>query len=282
MRGEGACRKWISAAFLALGAGRNLWEAALDLVYPPACGACDALLVDGQDPVSGVFCSDCSNTLEPVGADCCPSCAAPRMEPFVEFFESTDSSGDPGPPRMQGMEPTSSCHDCRRLQPAFDRTFSPWLYGGALLEALYRLKYEGRVHLARPMGRLLFFGLPRPLEVDVVVPVPSHPMRVRQRGFDHVHCMAHEVSLGLGPPALAALRRRRNTPPQARLNLRGRLKNLEGSIDCARGTRRHLHGRRVLLVDDVMTSGATAHTCATALLAAGARAVSVAVLARAP
>lgn len=243
---------------------RECSQALLDLLYPPVCGACSSPLQHGRDPVHRVFCSDCAESLVPVGSDCCPRCAAPGALSHV-----------------QG-ESREICDDCRRLAPVFESTAAAWCYGGPLLEALHRLKYGGELHLARPLARLHLFGLQPLPPVDLIVPVPSHPSRVRRRGFDHVACMADEAGRLLGLPVRhGLLRKTKVTPPQARLGLRARLEGPKGSVAADRKAPRKLEDMRVLLVDDVMTTGATANTCASALLAAGADAVSVTVLARA-
>ncbi len=244
-------------------------DAVLDVLYPPACGACSAPLPGGRDPVLGVLCPDCSEGLEPIGEDACPRCAAP-----IETARAHGSpDGSPGP---------RTCDDCRRLRPAFERVHAAYLYGGPLLEAVHGLKYDKKAHLARPLARLMRYGLPKlPGGADLVVPVPSHSRRVRQRGFDHAWCLARELASSLRLPTSDALRRRRDTPPQARLDLRRRLANVEGAIEVVRRASCRIRGRRVLLVDDVMTSGATAHACARALARSGAASVVVAVLARA-
>lgn len=249
-------------------AAREGSEILLDLLYPPVCGACGLPLGDGRDPVQRVFCPDCAESLVPVGTDCCPRCAA---------------SGTPGSRaahREGGHQ--EICEDCRRLTPVFESTAAAWCYGGPLLEAVHRLKYGGELHLAVPLARLHIFGLPLLPRADLVVPVPSHPRRVRQRGFDHVAYMADLAGRLLGlPVGHGLLRRTKATPPQARLGLQARLESPKGSVGASVGAAREIEGRRVLLLDDVMTTGATADACSSALLSAGADAVVVTVLARA-
>ncbi len=248
---------------------------AVDLIYPPACGACGCDIIPGRDPVEAVLCPDCAGALEPLGGLVCERCAAP----------SGSCHGD----RLAGETECStldadvtSCLDCARLSPKFSRVHSAWQYGGPLLEAIHAFKYEGRVHLGRPLGKLMVSGFRNAPAADLITPVPSHPRRVRRRGFDHAVCLAAEAGRGLGIPVLPSLlRRARDTAPQARLSVGARLENPRGAFEVRGRAARRLAGRRVLLVDDVMTTGATASACAGELLEAGAVVVEVLTLARA-
>ena len=158
-----------------------------------------------------------------------------------------------------------------------------FVYGGALAQAIVRMKYESRPDLARPLGDLLWRALaPRAASLDdvLVVPVPLHPSRLAERGFNQSSLLARRVAGHLGAPfAALALARARDTPKQATLDREARLANVAGAFRVRDPTR--VHGRAVLLVDDVCTTGATLAACSQALHAAGARAVATAVLARA-
>jgi ComF family protein len=152
-------------------------------------------------------------------------------------------------------------------------------YGGAVATAIVRFKYAGRSDLAARFGALMaqratsFAG-----SVDVVVPVPLHPRRVAERGFDQAALLARPVALGLRlahvPHALA---RTRETPAQASLRRDERSAHVAAACRCP--APRLVEGRRVLLVDDVRTTGATLASCAEVLLAGGARSVCSLVLA---
>ena len=176
------------------------------------------------------------------------------------------------------------CEDCRQAlanrwvgaapAPAgglIDGAAYGYLYGGPAGGLVRSLKYRGVSRLAEPMGRQMvraFQGL-QPAHIDCVTPVPMHVRRTRRRGIDHALLLAREVAAGLELPLETALVRTRNTRQQARLSEAERLHNLDGAF----AVTRDVSGRRVLLVDDVCTTGATANACAAALLEAGASAV---------
>jgi len=158
-----------------------------------------------------------------------------------------------------------------------------FVYGGAVAQAIVRMKYESRPDLARPLGDLLWRSIaPRAgaLRDVLVVPVPLHPSRLAERGFNQSSLLARRVARHLGAPfAPLALARGRDTPKQATLDREARLANVAGAFRTREPAR--VCGRAVLLVDDVSTTGATLEACAHALRAAGAGAVATAVLARA-
>ena len=152
-------------------------------------------------------------------------------------------------------------------------------YGGATATAIVRLKYAGRFDLAARFGPFMAgaMGHLAPL-VDVVVPVPLHPGRLAERGFDQAALLAGPVSRGLRVEhAARALERTRSTPRQASLDRSGRVANMAAAFRCR--SPRVVEGKRVLLVDDVRTTGATLASCAEALRASGASGVLTLVLA---
>jgi ComF family protein len=155
------------------------------------------------------------------------------------------------------------------------------VYGGPLADAVRRLKYGGRPELARPLGQLLRRAArDAKLRVDVVVPVPLHADRLVERGYNQAALLAREVADELDAPfAPRAIVRTRETRPQARLPRSERVVNVAGAIEPWRAAA--VRGKRVALVDDVATTGATLRACALALFEAGATSVTGLVLARA-
>jgi ComF family protein len=157
------------------------------------------------------------------------------------------------------------------------------VYVGAVARALARLKAERRAEVARPLGDLLSTAVApraRDFPAPVVVPVPLHPLRLAERGFNQANLLASRVARLLGAPFWpSALTRIRDTPHQATLRREARHASVQGAF-VAREPE-HISGRCILLVDDLTTSGATLDACAAALRDAGARAVHPSVLAHA-
>jgi ComF family protein len=177
------------------------------------------------------------------------------------------------------------CAGCARTivarpAPRSEGCAAVFIYGGAVARAVVRLKYDPRPELAAPLGDLLRRGVPLLCGYvpDVVVPVPLHPSRLVARGFNQAALLAAPVARELGATLLPrALVRTRDTPQQATLDRRERLENVRRAFS-ARDARA-VQGKRVLLVDDVRTTGATLLACEDALRAAGAREVRCLVLA---
>jgi ComF family protein len=187
----------------------------------------------------------------------------------------------PGCDEALGPADHAFCEACVLLLDPGERVgagLSAYVYGGPMAEAVRRLKYGGRTDLAPPLGMLLAErALELSGEVDAVVPVPLHPSRLRHRGFNQAALLARPVARALGVPLVTSeLRRVRDTPPQAGLDAPSRLRNVRGAFVALRAP-----GSRVLLVDDVRTTGSTLAECAEALAIAGAEQVLTLVLATA-
>jgi ComF family protein len=220
------------------------------VLFPDRCGACDAIC-------DGPFCPVCAETLVAVPPGC-PVC------------------GEPGDEAMLPLLRPRRCRPCRERAPPFAAARAPYLHGGALCESIHRLKYEGAEWLARPLATL-FDGC-EPPRADVVAHVPLHPARLRQRGYDQAALLARELARRLRVPARQLLDRIRPTRPQVGLDRARRELNVAGAFRVRRGVR----GLRICLVDDVLTTGATAASATRVLLSAGAARVEIRTLARAP
>jgi len=179
------------------------------------------------------------------------------------------------------------CRPCASTVEPCEDAGAAFVYGGAVAQAIQRMKYESRPDLTRPLGDLLWRELaarwpaegPR-LRGVLVVPVPLHPSRLAERGFNQSALLARRVAHHLGVPfAPLALARARDTPKQATLDREARLANVAGAFRVRQAAQ--VRDRAVLLVDDVSTTGATLEACSSVLLAAGSTAVLTAVLARA-
>jgi ComF family protein len=160
----------------------------------------------------------------------------------------------------------------------FDRAFSFGFYEGSLRSLIHLFKYSGMKPLARRLGEHLCRALEDGASFDVVVPVPLHWRKGWRRGFNQAELLAREVARRRGTSVLRALRRKRPTATQAGLTSAGRRRNVAGAFLLRSGA--DVRGKRILLVDDVMTTGATANACANALKRGGAKSVSLATLAR--
>jgi ComF family protein len=171
------------------------------------------------------------------------------------------------------------CGLCRRGAHGFDAAYSYGFYDGTLRELIHLLKYGKIQTLAGPLGRFMAAALPRDRRFDVIVPVPMHWRRRWDRGFNQAVLLADVVARRTGLPVCNAARRQRATPPQAGLSSARRRENMVRAFSVRKPDL--VKGRRILLVDDVLTTGATVSACALSLKRAGAAHVSVLTVARA-
>lgn len=205
-------------------------------------------------------CRECLQKPEPLSAEYfCTSCRTPFL--------------NPAPLDQEGR-----CELCRRGLRGFDAAYSFGAYEGVLRDLIHLFKYARIRPLAKPLSALLVSAIPRDQAFDAVVPVPLHWRRRFTRGFNQSRLLAAAVAQRYGVAVTDALRRGRATPAQAGLTNARRRENVAGAFTVRR--KAAVAGRRVLLVDDVMTTGATATACATALKRAGARRVALLTLAR--
>lgn len=236
----------------------------VDLLFPPFCPLCRARLDEGRrDPL----CGPCWDGLERLPPPYCRTCG----RPFPAFEGGRPVEGSP-------------CEACRRRRPPFGYARAAAVYGERVREAVHALKFEGKTALARPLGDLLAEAGSAMLAVgavDCLVPVPLHPSREAERGFNQSVLLANRVGRRWGVPVEPrALRRRRRTLSQTDLDAERRRANVRGAFTLSRSAA--VEGRHVLLIDDVFTTGATVAECARVLLEAGASAVGVLTLARVP
>ena len=180
-----------------------------------------------------------------------------------------------------GPGPARVCESCAATPMALDGIRAPYLFDRALREMVHRLKYNNLRASAPDLGRLLALYLKdNPMPCDVVMPVPLHKRRERERGYNQSELLARELGERTGMPVeTRVLRRNRNTPPQVSMKSHEeRRRNIEGAFECGSS----LEGKSVLLIDDVVATGSTMSACGAALKAAGAGSVWGLALARQP
>ncbi len=177
------------------------------------------------------------------------------------------------------LDAEGRCALCRTGLRGFDAAYCFGSYEGTLRELIHLYKYDRIQTLARPLADLLAAALPLDERFDAVTPVPLHWRKQWQRGFNQSDLLARAVARRRGIPVVRALRRTRSTQTQAGLSNTERRKNVAAAFQCRRSGET-LAGRRVLLIDDVMTTGSTAAACARVLKQAGAARVVLLTVAR--
>ncbi len=219
---------------------------ALDLLFPPQCGICQR--------GGALLCGGCAAQLAAADGSRCQRCWTPIAH---------------GP----------HCRHCAEAPPAFVSVRAAFVMDGGARHLVHELKYRGMSALGEPMARLMAERID-PGDADVVLPVPLHRGRERSRGYNQAAVLARHLAAAGGLPFDArAARRIRATAPLARTMRREERRAIVQGAFAARSER--VAGRRVLLVDDVVTTGATLDACSEALLAAGARDVHCITFARA-
>ncbi len=168
---------------------------------------------------------------------------------------------------------------CRLGLSGYDEAYSFGFYEGTLQQLIQLFKYGQVQTLAGPLGAMLSRALPIDRRYDVIVPMPMHWLRKLRRGFNQADLLAHALSSHSGLPVDAIIRREKATPPQAGLTSAKRRANVAAAFRVPDAGR--VKDRRILLIDDVLTTGASASACARALKRAGAVSVTVMTVARA-
>ena len=222
----------------------------LDLALPPRCPGCATIT---SQPAS--FCADCWSRIEWLGDAGCKSCGLP--------LEATD---------------IDTCAACLARPPIIGRTRAAVAYGETTRTLPLRLKYSRKVALARTMARFM-----RPLldaaDKPVLVPVPLHRSRLWARGFNQAALIATELVRSCGiEHAPLVLRRRKRTSALKGMSPLQRRREVAGAFEIV--DKEAVNGRKIILVDDVLTTGSTANACARVLLRAGASRVDLVCWAR--
>lgn len=234
---------------------RHVAQPAADVLLAQSCALC-------QLPSQGApICSACAQDLPILPPTRCPQCALP-LDPAHQ-----------------------ACPDCLRHRPNFDAAYAAWAYDFPIDSLIRDFKYGHHLYLggffAEHLARTLRqdFAASGQAQPDLIIPMPLHANRLRTRGFNQAAEIARQLAKHLDIPcAFDALIRLQDTPPQAGLHREERWRNLIGAFACPKP----LTAAHVLLVDDVLTTGASLSACADVLRAAGAHRVDVAVVARTP
>lgn len=225
---------------------------------PPQCYGCEAFLEEGQE----AFCPDCLSAIRWIEPPFCTRCGMP----FVSRNEKNHLCG--------------LCMDQKRY---FTTGRALGYYEGPLREAIHRWKYEGKIYLSPLFGEWMKRTLSQNWETDLfdlLVPVPLHPQRLRERGFNQALLLVRELSRRAGIAyRKQILEKRRQTVPQINLSGVEREKGVKGAFHLT--DPEGVKGKVILLVDDVFTTGATVNECAKVLIAGGAQRVDVLTLAHA-
>jgi len=222
----------------------------VNFLYPAACPACSM----PPDSLSHApFCRKCWQGIRHYDGPSCSICGVPLVSVHAD-----------------------RCRHCLEAPPSFTRAVSFGLYEGTLASAIHHFKFLGIRRLSKPLGALMAFY--DTTGTDAIVPVPLSPGGLINRGFNQALLLAYQLSKRKKVPLLMdVLAKITDTPPQIGLSAKERSANVRKAFTC----RKKLPGMSILLIDDVMTTGATVNACSKELLKAGARNVYVLTLARA-
>jgi len=230
---------------------------ALNLLYPPSCLACH-----GATSAPDTLCTACWRQIRFIERPYCERLGTPFAQDLGPGLLSPEAMADP-PVWARA-----------RAVAGFDE--------GPARQLVYRLKYYDRMEIARPLGSWMArAGAELLEEADLLVPIPLHRMRLANRRFNQSMALADSISQNCGVPVEAfALERAKRSPPQVGLSRIQRAANVQGAFKVPQEKRQLIEGRRLVLIDDVLTSGATSNAAARVLLRAGAAQVDLLVFAR--
>ncbi|MFH1382771.1 MAG: ComF family protein [Chloroflexota bacterium] len=225
----------------------RLGSKALDFLFPQRCIGCHR---EGE-----LLCHSCQLSLVRVAPPICPKCGRPELNGIL-------------------------CPSCVNWDAAIDGIRSPFRFDGVMREAIHQLKYRNLRALAAPLARLLNdFLNAQPIAGEVLVPVPLHGRRLRERGYNQSALLARELGKMANLPVVSdcLIRQRYNTSQARTASVEERRRNVAAAFSCRND---RLKGKHVVLIDDVATSGATLDACAAILKATGAASVWGLTLAR--
>jgi ComF family protein len=226
----------------------QLMRRAVRFLLPAECAVCHAILAGDQIPH---FCSGCWSTIVLPGHSRCARCDRPFVSPVATSYS-----------------PAHQCHSCAARPPSYTKAWTLYPYQSPLRDAICLFKYRGKVSLATPLARLMIDQLPALDCIDLIMPVPLHAERLREREFNQSLLLADRIGRHLCVPVSSTdLIRTVPSPAQTALSRKERLKNLRGAFAVTRPE--SIAGKRILLIDDVFTTGATVNECAKTLRKVG-------------
>ncbi|MBW2673399.1 MAG: ComF family protein [Deltaproteobacteria bacterium] len=229
-----------------------------DMLFPEQCPTCGAALVGGGN----LFCPDCLSAVRFIAPPLCISCG-------LSFTTN------------QGAN--HLCEECIRSMPPFSVARSLSVYEGALLDAIHLFKYHGKISVGEALGRMMAQAPYDSLAIEdysLIIPVPLHPKRLRERGFNQSLVLARQISKRFSIPLdFSTLKRMVYTVSQVNLSGSKRKTNVRGAFEVV--DRGRIQGHKIVLIDDVYTTGSTVAECSKMLVQGGAKEVAVLTLARA-
>ncbi|MEA3471411.1 MAG: ComF family protein [Thermodesulfobacteriota bacterium] len=238
---------------------REMFSGLTDILFPPRCIIC------GGSPEEGgksPFCSECLSKINFIRPPLCPCCG----------LQFTDTGGV-----------NHLCGDCISKKPLFSTARALGIYDKILLDTIHLFKYSGKILIGERMGTFMAEHRYDSLnigEFSLIIPVPLHPKKLRERGFNQSLILGRQLSKKFSIPLdFGTLKRRVDTKPQVNLGKSERIKNVKGAFMVRQKER--IAGERILLVDDVYTTGSTVNECARVLIEAKASTVAVLTLAKA-
>lgn len=231
-----------------------------DFILPTSCSYCSSAIKDSGIPR---FCSSCWDDFSFISPPVCPRCGSPFASPEALSFS-----------------PDHECGRCRTNPPLFDQALSVGYFEGPLREAVHQFKYRPCRALGKPLGEWMAKNVRLRSDMDAIIPVPLHSRRLKYRGFNQALLLASCVSAMHNVPLLYdELLRVKETRPQVELKGDERISNVKDAFGIK--NKFLLKEKKIVLVDDVFTSGATMNECARVLKDAGAVEVVTLTLARA-
>ncbi len=236
---------------------KRLLNDVCDIIFPPQCLSC----AENNLPAEGIFCSSCLEKIRLITGSLCPICGIPFLNSPAE---------------------SHICGNCLENRPYYTQARSMASFETIIMDAIHKFKYGRNITIGNSLGSCMAdFSFPDfdYSKYSLLIPVPLHIKRLRERGFNQSLLLAQKLGKKYRlPVSFSLLKRRKFTLTQTGLNKKERGKNIKGAFAVL--DRQKVSGKNIILIDDVYTTGATINECAKVLLKAGAEQVAVLTLAR--